>query len=168
MSRPTVVLVGIPGSGKSAVGRLLADHLGLPLVEVDDLVEADLGAPASEFFASVGEDAYRVAEERVTLTALQSDGVVALSSGAVTSAAVRDALAGLPVVWLRTAVATATRRLSMHALGMAGLVAIRNSMDAMLAERARWYAAVATTELDTDRLGAEQVAASVMGKLGEQ
>ena len=168
MSRPTVVLVGIPGSGKSAVGRLVADHLGLPLVEVDDLVEVDIGSPASEFFASVGEDAYRVAEERVTLVALHFEGVVALSSGAVTSAAVRDALAGVPVVWLRTAVATATRRLSMHALGMAGLVAIRNSMDAMLAERARWYAEVSTEAVDTNRLTAGQVAAAVMGQQGAQ
>lgn len=168
MSRPTLVLVGIPGSGKSEVGRLVAEALDVPFVEVDDLVEAELDAPAAEYFATVGEDAYRRAEEQVAVAALTLDGVVALSSGAVTSAAVRDALGGLRVVWLRTAVATATRRLSMHSLGMAGLVAIRNSMDAMLAERARWYAKVSTEVVDTDRLTAAQVAAAVMGEQGAQ
>ncbi len=72
------------------------------------------------------------------------------------------------MVWLQTSVATATRRLSMNSLGMAGLVAIRNSMDAMLAERARWYAMVSTAVVDTDRLTAEQVAAAVMGEQGAQ
>jgi shikimate kinase len=168
LSRPTLVLVGIPGSGKSEVGRLVAEALDVPFNEVDDLVEADLGAPATEFFATSGEDAYRRAEERVAVAALQHSGVVALSSGAVASAAVREALGGLRVVWLQTAVAIATRRLSMNSLGMAGLVAIRNSMDAMLAERARWYAMVSTAVVVTDRLTAEQVAAAVMGEQGEQ
>jgi hypothetical protein len=56
----------------------------------------------------------------------------------------------------------------MDSLGMAGLVAIRNSMDAMLAERARWYAMVSTAVVVTDRLTAEQVAAAVMGEQGAQ
>lgn len=168
MSRPTLVLVGIPGSGKSEVGRIVAEALDVPFVEVDDLVESALGAAAAEYFATAGEAAYRETEEQVALAALQFDGVVALSSGAVTSAAVREALVGLRVVWLRTTVAAATRRLSMNSLGMAGLVAIRNSMDAMLAERARWYEMVSTGVVDTDRLTAEHVAAAVMGEQGAQ
>ena len=166
MTPPLLVLVGIPGSGKSVVGRLVAETLDVPFNEVDDLVEAELRAPAAEFFATVGEDAYRQVEEQVALAALGGGGVVALSSGAVTSAAVRESLGGLRVVWLQTAVATATRRLSMHNLGMAGLVAIRNSMDAMLAERARWYAMVSTEVVVTDRLTVDQVAAAVMGEQG--
>jgi shikimate kinase len=168
LSRPALVLVGIPGSGKSEVGRFVAEALDVPFVEVDELVETELGAPATEYFATSGEEAYRKAEEQVALAALHLDGVVALTSGAVTSAAVREALGGLRVVWLRTAVTAATRRLSMNSLGMAALVAIRNSMDAMLAERARWYEAVSTGVVDTDRLTAEQVAAAVMGEQGAQ
>ncbi|HEY3408420.1 MAG TPA: shikimate kinase [Propionicimonas sp.] len=168
MSRPTLVLVGIPGSGKSEVGRIIAEALDVPFIEVDILVEIALGAPATEYFATAGEAAYREAEEQVAVAALSRDGVVALSSGAVTSAAVREALLGLRVVWLRTSVSAATRRLSMNSLGMAGLVAIRNSMDAMLAERARWYEMVSTGVVDTDRLTAEQVAAAVTGEQGAQ
>lgn len=168
MSRPAVVLVGIPGSGKSAVGALVAADLGLPLVEVDDLVEGELGAPATEVFAGEGEAGYRSAEEASSLAALQRPGVVVLSSGAVTSTAVRTALAGLRVVWLRAGVATVTRRLGMNSLGMAALVAIRDRMDAMLAERAPCYAAVATKAVDTDRLSVAEVASAVIGELGAQ
>jgi shikimate kinase len=168
LSRPTLVLVGIPGSGKSEVGRIIAEALDVPFVDVDVLVEIALAAPAAEYFATDGEAAYREAEEQVAVSALRLDGVVALSSGAVTSAAVREALSGLRVVWLRTSVSAATRRLSMNSLGMAGLVAIRNSMDAMLAERARWYEMVSTGVVDTDRLTPTQVAAAVTGEQGAQ
>ena len=168
MSGPTLVLVGIPGSGKSEVGRIIAEALDVPFVEVDVLVEIALGAPAAEYFATASEAAYREAEEQVAVSALRLDGVVALSSGAVTSAAVREALSDLRVVWLRTSVSAATRRLSMNSLGMAGLVAIRNSMDAMLAERARWYEMVSTGFVDTDRLTPTQVAAAVTGEQGAQ
>ena len=161
MSRPDLVLVGIPGSGKSTVAAFVAQSLGLPLVEVDDLVEERLGAPAGEVFAG-GEAAYREAEQEVSLAALQRRGVVALGSGAVDSAAVREALDGLRVVWLRASVATATRRLGMNSFGMDALVAIRNRMDALLAERAPCYAAVATFAVDTDRLSAAQVASAVV------
>ncbi len=160
MKRPDLVLVGIPGSGKSAVAALIAAARDLPLVEVDDLVEAELGAPAEEVFAD-GEAAYRVVEERISLAALEGPGVVALASGAVDSAAVREALAGLPVVWLRASVAIATRRLGMNSFGMGPLVAIRNRMDAMLAERAPCYASVATQVVDTDRLTVAEVADAV-------
>jgi shikimate kinase len=160
LSRPDLVLVGIPGSGKSTVAALLALTWGLPLVEVDDLVEAELGQPAEEVFAS-GEAGYRAVEERVSLAALTGPGVVALGSGAVDSAAVRAALTGLPVAWLRTSVAIATRRLGMNSLGMAALVAIRDRMDALLVERAPCYAAVASIVVDTDRLSAVEVAAAV-------
>lgn len=163
MSRPNLVLVGIPGSGKSTVAALVATDRGLPLIDVDGLVEDALGAPAEEVFAT-GEVRYREVEEGVSLAALQLPGVVALGSGAVDSRAVREALAGSDVVWLRTSVTAATRRLGMNSLGMAALVAIRDRMDRMLAERAPCYAAVATSVVDTDRLTAEQVAAHILGR----
>lgn len=167
MSRPSLVLIGIPGSGKSAVGGRLADAMHQPLTEVDELVEAELGAPAGEFFASSGEDDYRVVEERIALAVLRGTGIVALSSGAVDSAAVREALAGLRVVWLRATVSTITRRLSMHSLGMGTLIAIRNRMDAMVAERAPWYASVASSVVDTDRLTTEEVVRAIIGEQGD-
>lgn len=167
MNRPAVVLVGVPGAGKSAVGARVAEALGLPLVEVDALVEADLGAPAAEVFAA-GESDYRAVEEAHALAALAGPGVVVLTSGAVEAAPVRAALAGLPVVWLRTSVATLTRRLGMNSLGMATLVAIRTRMASMLEERARWYASVATAVVDTDRLEVAAVAAAVLTELGAQ
>ncbi len=166
MTGPGLVLVGIPGSGKTTVADLLAQRWGLPLVDVDDLVEAHLGQPATEAFAR-GEHDYRAAEEQLSVAALGRPGVVALGSGAVDSPAVRAALAGVRVAWLRTSVAAATRRLGLSSLGMGTLLAIRSRMDAMLAERARWYSQVASVVVDTDRRTAAQVADALAAEQGE-
>jgi shikimate kinase len=166
LSRPAVVLVGIPASGKTSVGQLIADALGLPLIDTDVVVADQLGATATESFADdAGTAEFRAAEEAAALHALTCDGVLALGSGAVTSSAVRAALSDQRVYWLRTSVAATTRRLGMTRLGMEVLVAIRNKLDAQLAERAGWYEDVATSVIDTDRLGAEQIAARILAEL---
>lgn len=161
-----LVLVGIPGSGKSSVGSRLAEALGVELVETDALVEDQLQASATEAFAQESSAAvFRAAEELLALQALQRPGILALGSGAVESEAVREALAGLAVFWLRTSVATTTRRLGMTRLGMEVLAAIRNKLDAQLVERAGWYESVATAVIDTDRLGVDDVATRILTEL---
>jgi len=160
-----VVLVGIPASGKSTVAALVAEASGLEVLETDIAVEANLDATATETFAEPGgEGKFRQAEETAALAALATDGVLALGSGAVESAKVRHALVGHRVIWLRTTVATATRRLGMTRLGMEALVAIRTKLDAGLAERARWYEAVASEVIDTDRLSAAEIAALILAE----
>jgi shikimate kinase len=162
LSRPGVVLVGIPGSGKSTVAALLADSWALPLLDTDELVASGTGETAAEAFATTdGETRFRHAEEAACLDALSRPAVVALGSGAVESFAVRDALVGHRVVWLQTSVPVVTRRLGMTRLGIPALAAIRNALDGQLAERAGWYTAVATEVIDTDRLSPDQVVAAI-------
>src|SRR3954468_7705734 len=61
----SVVLVGLMGAGKSAVGRLLADRLALPFVDADREIEAAAGLTISEIFAKHGEPFFRDREEKV-------------------------------------------------------------------------------------------------------
>lgn len=159
MTAPSVVLVGMPGAGKSAVAALLCERWGAHLVETDDIVAETLGISLDELYAEPdGEARFRRAEQDAALQALAGDGVVALGSGAVESPAVRDALQGHRVIWLRVSVRAATRRLGMAKLGIEVLVAIRNRLDGALAQRAGWYADVATASIDTDRLRPEAIA----------
>jgi shikimate kinase len=162
LSRPGVVLVGIPGSGKSVVGELLAAAWRLPLLDTDLLVAQRTGeTPAEAFATPEGETRFRDAEQTVCVDALSGVAVVALGSGAVESAAVRDALDVHRVVWLQAGVPVVTRRLGMNRLGIPALAAIRTALDAQLAERARWYEAVATEVIGTDRLSPDQVVAVI-------
>lgn len=78
-----VVLVGPRGAGKSTVGRLLADRLGLPFADTDALVEARAGRPIPAIFAEGGETAFRALERQVCAALAGADGVIAAGGGAV-------------------------------------------------------------------------------------
>jgi shikimate kinase len=79
-----VSLVGLPGSGKSTIGRQLARRLGVPFADSDHVIEQQLGCSIREFFEREGEDRFRDIEEEVidTLTA-NHPGVIATGGGAV-------------------------------------------------------------------------------------
>lgn len=158
MTSGRLALVGAPAAGKTTVGRLVADRLGAPFTDTDELLAERLGLSLPEAWANLPEQRIVEAEAEVCRTALQRPGVIALGSRAVAAAEVRAELAPLNVVWLRVSATQLTRRLGMASLGMAALAAIRSQMDALLIERAPWYEEVATSQVDTDRLTAEAAA----------
>lgn len=80
-----VILIGMPGSGKSSCGRALARLLGRPFVDVDDAIAAESGRSAAEIIRSEGEGAFRAIETRVTGGyAARSGLVIACGGGVVT------------------------------------------------------------------------------------
>jgi shikimate kinase len=99
-----LVLVGMPGSGKTTVGRQLSRRLGLPFFDSDHLIEQRLGCSIREYFAREGEVAFRDVEEQVLRELAQGpSAVVATGGGAVLRQATREALrAGGKVVYLRS------------------------------------------------------------------
>ncbi|MBQ6430262.1 MAG: chorismate mutase [Oscillospiraceae bacterium] len=80
-----LVLIGMPGCGKSAVGRLLADRLRRPFYDADTEIERELGCDIPTFFAQHGEDAFRKAETKVLERLGKESGcVIATGGGCVT------------------------------------------------------------------------------------
>ncbi len=59
-----IVLIGFMGAGKTTVGQLLADRLGLPFVDTDLVIEQRAGRPIREIFAADGEPGFRALEHR--------------------------------------------------------------------------------------------------------
>ncbi len=100
------------GAGKSTAARSLAERLGAEAVDVDQVVEEQLGKPIERLFAEDGEATFRAAEERIALELLDAPGlrVLALGGGAVTHASVRAALAEHLVLWLDITADEAWRR----------------------------------------------------------
>lgn len=79
-----IVLIGMMGSGKTTVGRLVADALGRPFVDTDDVVEAEVGKSISQIFDDHGERWFRAAEaEAVRGAAALRGQVIAVGGGAV-------------------------------------------------------------------------------------
>ncbi|MCE2936315.1 MAG: shikimate kinase [Cyclobacteriaceae bacterium] len=79
-----IFLIGLPGSGKTTLGRQLADHLGLPFVDLDKEVEKHEGKLISEIFQQQGENHFRLAERSVLRNAceLPTGFVMATGGGA--------------------------------------------------------------------------------------
>jgi shikimate kinase len=108
-----MVVVGLPGAGKTSAGRRASRRLDVPFADSDSLIEARAGASISDLFAVQGEDAFRAIEAEVIIDALTTfDGVLALGGGAVTTPAVLDALreSGVTVVHMVTTLASALAR----------------------------------------------------------
>jgi shikimate kinase/3-dehydroquinate synthase len=110
-----ILLVGMPGAGKSAIGRRLAARLGREFRDADQEIEAAAGEPITQIFARWGEAAFRDGERRV-ISRLIAEGplVVATGGGAfadpVTRALIRESRA--VTVWLRCGLPTLLRRVA--------------------------------------------------------
>ncbi|MDI3383216.1 shikimate kinase [Xenophilus aerolatus] len=108
-----LALVGLPGSGKSAVGRRLAQRLDVPFVDSDLVIEQRIGCSIREFFEREGEARFRDLEAQVIAELGRgAAGVVATGGGAVLRPANRDSLrAHFHVIYLQSAPEDLYRRL---------------------------------------------------------
>lgn len=99
-----LALVGLPGSGKSTVGRHLARRLGLSFSDSDHVIEQRIGCRIRDFFEREGEAAFRdIEEETIRDLVLQEVGVIATGGGAVLRPANRSRLReARHVIYLRS------------------------------------------------------------------
>ena len=89
-SNKNLVFLGMMGSGKSSIGNLVSKKLGLPFIDIDNLIVISAGMSVSEIFDKRGEDYFRNLEEKITLKALKKiTGVVSLGGGGFMNAKIR-------------------------------------------------------------------------------
>lgn len=109
-----LVLVGMMGTGKTTVARVLGDRLGRPVLDSDVVIETRTGRTVREIFATDGEPAFRALETEVLREALAADtpSIIAAAGGVVLSPANRALLkeSGARVVWLCADPATLVER----------------------------------------------------------
>lgn len=164
---PAVVLVGVPGAGKSSVGRALADALGVDLRDTDADVERLAQRPIADIFVESGEPEFRRLEvEAVGAALAEHRGVLALGGGAVTSPVTRERLSGLPVVWLRVGLAAASQRAGLSGARPVLLGNVRAQLKSLMDARAALYDEVATLTIDTDHLTIEETVRAIVAGLG--
>lgn len=148
---PKAVLIGLPGSGKSTIGRRLAKSMDLSLLDTDAAIEKTTGRSIADIFANDGEPEFRRIEESVVREALAThDGVISLGGGAVTTAGVREALAGHTVVYLEISAAEGVRRTGGSTVRPLLAGADRGEkFKALMAERVPLYRQVSTIRVNT-------------------
>ncbi|MFG6465392.1 shikimate kinase [Roseateles sp. BYS87W] len=109
-----IALVGMPGGGKSTVGKQLARQIGVPFFDSDHEIERRAGTSVREFFDRHGEDSFRDLESQVIadLVAEPGDRILATGGGAVLREINRDVLhRGATVLYLRSTPEDLFRRL---------------------------------------------------------
>jgi shikimate kinase len=167
-----VVLIGPPGAGKSAVGPLLADRLGVEFRDTDAEVGATAGKPVGDIFIENGEEAFRELERTVAARALDEHGplrtkggVLALGSGAVLDAGTRSLLEGLPVVYLSADFSTVARRTGLDRPRVIVPGNPRGRLRAMLDERDAIYHRLAAVTVPTDDLEPDELADQIAAEI---
>lgn len=155
---PNLLLIGLRGSGKSTIGRALADREGRPFLDLDDVTAGFLlCGSVAEAWARHGEAGFREAEARALAAALRDDGrVIALGGGTPTAPGAADLIGAATregravVVYLRCSPEDLRRRLAMlHEAALANRPSLtgRNALDeipAVFAQRDPLYVSLAS------------------------
>lgn len=76
-----VYIIGMPGSGKSSLGRRVASNLGLPFIDTDQRIEQFVGCSTSDIFAHYGEQAFRNAETNMLIELSREQGSIVSTGG---------------------------------------------------------------------------------------
>jgi len=170
-----IILIGYRGSGKTTVGRLLAERLGWAFVDTDALIEARAQTTIADIFATQGQDGFRKRErEAIASLAKGEQQVIAAGGGAVMD---RRNLEGLrtagTIIWLTASPEvlwarikqdrrTAESRPNLTAAG--GLDEVRT----ILAERQASYRQAANLTIDTEHRDPQEAAASIVAAFTQQ
>ena len=159
-----ITLTGFMGSGKTTVGKVLADFLGCPFMDLDDLIVKKAGKSIPEIFAQDGEPAFRQLEARLLRQTVEkyteNTVVLALGGGAVTMPASAALLRDKTVcIYLRATLETLLARLEGET---AGRPLADASLASRLAAREPLYEETAHVIIDTDGLTPEEVADEII------
>ncbi|WP_328581399.1 shikimate kinase [Streptomyces sp. NBC_00370] len=163
---PVVVLVGPMGAGKSVVGELLADQLGVGYRDSDaDIVTAH-DRTIADIFVDEGEPYFRELEREAVRRALtEHTGVLALGGGAILDDTTRELLTGLPVVYLSVDVTEVMKRVGLNTARPLLLVNPRQEWKKLMEARRHLYTGVARAVVATDDRTPEEVAEAVLDAL---
>lgn len=166
---PRVVLIGPPGSGKSTVGAVLANALGVAFHDTDAAIETAQGCSIADLFLAEGEAHFRALERAEVARALRDeDGVLALGGGAPLDPASQGALAAHTVVFLDVGIADAARRIGFDRSRPLLAVNPRGTWVRLMNERRPVYERLATHVVDTAGRAPETIAADIAAVLGRE
>ncbi|MFD1934081.1 MULTISPECIES: shikimate kinase [Nonomuraea] len=157
------VLIGPPGSGKTTLGRLLAQRLGVAFRDTDTDVESVAGKAVSDIFIEDGEARFRELEHEAVRVALaEHDGVLALGGGAILHEGTQALLDGHAVVYLEVGLADAVQRVGLGSARPLLVLNPRSQLKKLMDERRPVYERLAVLTVVTDKRDPEDLVEEIV------
>lgn len=157
------VLIGPPGSGKTTLGRLLAQRLGVAFRDTDTDVESVAGKPVSDIFIEDGEARFRELEHEAVRVALdEHDGVLSLGGGAILHEDTQALLEGHHVVYLEVGLADAVQRVGLGSARPLLVLNPRSQLKKLMDERRPVYERLAVLTVVTDKRDPEELVEEIV------
>lgn len=167
---PRVILIGPMGSGKTTIGSLLAEKLGLAFRDTDHLIEEQEEKPVSQIFLDQGEDVFRAIEKRVLRDELLTDGtVLSLGGGAPISIDAQSALRAISsyIIFLDISLSTVVPRIGFNRDRPLLLNNPRGQWQTLMEARRPIYEALADVTINVDDKSEEEIVTIALSSLEE-
>ena len=167
---PRVILIGPMGSGKTTIGSLLAEKLGLAFRDTDHLIEEREEKPVSQIFLDQGEDAFRAIEKKVLRDELLTDGtVLSLGGGAPISIDAQSALRAISsyIIFLDISLSTVVPRIGFNRDRPLLLNNPRGQWQTLMEARRPIYEALADVTINVDDKSEVEIVTIALSSLEE-
>jgi shikimate kinase len=167
---PRVILIGPMGSGKTTIGSLLAEKLGISFRDTDQLIEEQEAKTVSQIFLDQGEDVFRAIEKRVLREELLTDGtVLSLGGGAPISVDAQSALRAIAshIIFLDVSLSTVAPRIGFNRDRPLLLNNPRGQWQTLMEARRPIYEAIADATINVDDKSEEEIVTIVLSSLEE-
>ena len=163
----SIVFIGFMGVGKTTIGKLAANKLGRPFIDVDEEIEKEYGLPVSQIFKQIGEKAFRAKEKQLIANfAEQENKVISLGGGAFLQEEIREiCLSSCIVIHLDLSLESWKNRLSLilesrpvlHGKSIGEMEELYYSRQAIYAQH--------HLKINTDQRSADEIAEQIVSKL---
>jgi shikimate kinase len=167
----SAILIGPPGSGKSSVGKSLAQRMGVEFSDTDTIIEKKWNKSISDIFVESGEPYFREIERAVVLDRLEKGvGVLSLGGGSVLDQQAQSALRNnpTPIVFLDVSLASASPRVGFNRDRPLLVGNPRAKWQELMNARRPIYEELATFTVSTDDLTPSQVSSKIVQLLAEE
>jgi shikimate kinase/dTDP-4-dehydrorhamnose reductase len=161
---PNIVLVGLMGSGKSTIGRIVAQKIGFQFIDTDQLIIESAGCPIAQIFEREGEDGFRSRESAALRSLLGRRGhIIATGGGIVTQPHNLQLLKHLGyIIWLDANTTTLHRRTANNFdRPLLNADDPKAKLDQLMAARADLYKGLADIRIKTDNLSLQETSYGV-------
>jgi shikimate kinase len=167
----SAILIGPPGSGKSSVGKSLAQRMGVEFSDTDTIIEKKWNKSISDIFVESGEPYFREIERAVVLDRLEKGvGVLSLGGGSVLDQQAQSALRNnpTPIVFLDVSLASASPRVGFNRDRPLLVGNPRAKWQELMNARRPIYEELATFTVSTDDLTPSQVSSKIVRLLAKE